>query len=140
MDARTNLHDPRYERQVKYRCISCTVNVSGAVMYGKAREYGRRQFPGFTNADHDKVVERMDRLIPKIERRYRDEAEAAARETWGRSIRPTDYKIAGVYSEAFSEARKDALRKLVRDLQRAKDVRRMHLAAKRRASKYHPVP
>jgi hypothetical protein len=136
----TNLNDPRYEAQVKYRCISRTINVTGAVMYGKAREYGRRMFPDFSNDEHNRIVSEMDRMIPRLERAYRREAEIAALETWNRSLCVTDYRVSAIYSDEFSTERKNRLRTLCRKIERAKDVRLMHLAARRRASKYHPAP
>lgn len=136
----TNLYDPRYEKEIKYRYISRTVNVEGAVMYGKAREYGRRMFPDFSNDDHNRIVAEMDRMIPRLERAYGREAEKAALETWNRPLRFTDYRVSAIFSDEFSTERKNRLRTLCRKIQRAKDVRLMHLAARRRVSKYHPAP
>ena len=115
-----------YDTLVKFRKISVPVSVSGAVRFGKARAYANRVFPGYSKDDHAKAAAEIDTLIVQIRKDYREAAERAAMETWGRPLQFSDYRISGIYSDEFSTEHKDILRNFARLESRASSIFHFH--------------
>lgn len=87
--------------------------------------------PGMLRAEHARRAAAYQRAIGRIECLYHAERDAAALETWGRPWRFSDYRISGIGSDAFPEARKDRLRRLAHARTRCADRARLHAHAAR---------
>lgn len=72
----------------------------------------RRRLPGWSRADHARQALAMERLAKRTAGAWSREAERAALETFGRPWQFTDYRVSGIGSDAFTDARKERLRTL----------------------------
>lgn len=70
----------------------------------------RQAFPGLQRQEHEDRARRHALASLAASRKYNAELNTAALETWGRPFQFGDYKVSGICSEDFSEARKKTLR------------------------------
>jgi hypothetical protein len=94
----------------------------------------RRYWPSMSKEEHRKRAAENRREVERLQKRYTQELEDAAQETFGRAWEATDYRIAGIGRDEFSDERKERLRLLCRAI----DARRSIAYAHDHCARYGP--
>jgi hypothetical protein len=121
-----------YLKQTKLRGYNVPVNVMTAVGSDGGKILVRR-LPSWCKTDHLAAAKKLAKKATTESRRWGRIAEAAAKETFGRGYRFTDYRISAIGRDEFSPTKKDALRKAARGASFFRTAAHAHESASRRA-------
>lgn len=110
-----NPHAAEYSERIRLRGYNGPVSVLTA--HGSdAGKILRKLHPEATKEEHLSLAKKYKTRGDVLYRAYGNLLNRAARETWGREWRTSDYTVSGIGSDAFSPRMKERLRKANREM------------------------
>src|SRR4051812_15946841 len=118
MEEALPLEHPAYTTEVRrgWHGYTIRVNALRTLTPLDLKALIRRFMPGVTKSEHIQLANAHLRTGIEHKLEYSRALDAAAQETWGRPFEFLDYRISGIGSDEFTDARKTALRQHVRQM------------------------
>lgn len=105
-----SLDHQAYRTPIRLATYNCRVTVLRTHGQADGAKVLRRVNPKWTRADHFALAGRHAQESVRLKTEYSQLLDSAAMETFGRPFKFTDYQIAAIGCEQFSEPAKEALR------------------------------
>lgn len=126
-----SLYHEAYDTAVRLPGYNRQVTATGACSAADGVKVLKKTGPRWSREDHLRLAAAHTEAAAAADIRWRQQAEAASLETFGRSYRTEDYRISGIARDEFSDERKEALRLAAHGGSKHKTLAEIHAWAAR---------